>query len=255
MDRQNLKKLWQSEEKKVLKGWDFSYLDNRWSHSPTTWDYDKIVRKFKSETDLLLDMGTGGGEYLLTLNHPYIQTFVTEGHLPNVELCKRTLSPLGITVKQVFEDDKLDFNDEFFDIIINRHESFNIEEVSRVLKPNGLFITQQVGRDNSIDLNSMILPEYKSLYPNQTLENQINIVKSTSFDVLFQAEEYPITRFYDIGAIVYYAKAIEWEFPNFSVEKHFSQLCNMHRKLEQQGYIESREHRFIIVAQKNNIQK
>ena len=49
-------------------------------------------------------MGTGGGEYLLTLNHPYCNTFATEAYLLNFELCSRTLTPLGIDVRQVFND-------------------------------------------------------------------------------------------------------------------------------------------------------
>lgn len=49
-------------------------------------------------------MGTGGGKFLLTLDHPYNLTSVTEAYPPNVELCKNKLSPFGIEVKQVFDD-------------------------------------------------------------------------------------------------------------------------------------------------------
>ena len=46
--------------------------------------------------------------------------------------------------------DKIDDNE--FDIVINRHESYNEKELFRILKPNGLFITQQVGAYNNKDL-------------------------------------------------------------------------------------------------------
>ena len=90
-------------------------------------------------------MGTGGGEFLLTLNHPYKNTSVTESWGPNVKLCKEKLEPLGVEVKEVFNDNELPFEDDTFDIIINRHESFDIKEIKRILKVDGIFITQQVG--------------------------------------------------------------------------------------------------------------
>ena len=34
----------------------------------------------------LLDMDTGGGEFLLSLGHPFERTAATEGYPPNVEL-------------------------------------------------------------------------------------------------------------------------------------------------------------------------
>ncbi|MFZ5966929.1 MAG: hypothetical protein ACOYVK_07115 [Bacillota bacterium] len=53
-----------------------------------------------------------------------------------------------------------------------------------------------------------------------------------------------------MGALVYFTKIIEWEFPGFSVEKCFDKLCKLHDKIEQHGFIDSIEHRFLIVAYK-----
>ena len=38
--------------------------------------------------------------------------------------------------------DNMPFDDDSFDMIINRHGNYNVKELYRVLKPNGLFITQ-----------------------------------------------------------------------------------------------------------------
>jgi ubiquinone/menaquinone biosynthesis C-methylase UbiE len=46
-------------------------------------------------------------------------------------------------------DNKLPFGDNYFNVIINRHESFNLTEVNRTLKRGGYFITQQVGNKNT----------------------------------------------------------------------------------------------------------
>ncbi len=34
---------------------------------------------------------------------------------------------------------------------------------------------------------------------------------------------------YDVGAIVYYLKAVPWEIPDFSVEKYFDKLQEIHK--------------------------
>ena len=59
---------------------------------------------------------------------------------------------------------------------------------------------------------------------------------------------FPYLHFYDVGAIVYLAKIIEWEFPGFSVDTCFDALCKMHEELKRKPYIESYGHRFIIAA-------
>ncbi|MNV99115.1 hypothetical protein D3C71_1944380 [compost metagenome] len=61
---------------------------------------------------------------------------------------------------------------------------------------------------------------------------------------------FPVLRFRDIGALVYFAKIIEWEFPGFSVEKCYDRLIRLQQQLERDGYIESMEHRFMIAAVK-----
>ena len=95
----------------------------RWSLCPGT-----ILRwcgEFLRPGVRLLDMGTGGGELLLTLGHPYELTSVTEGWEPNLALCQKKLAPLGITVKY-YDSEKgvpLPFPDDSFDLVIDRHES------------------------------------------------------------------------------------------------------------------------------------
>ena len=58
----------------------------------------------------LLDFDTGGGEFLLSLGHPYGNTAATEGYPPNVELCKKELQRLGIDFKAC--DDALKYYEE-----------------------------------------------------------------------------------------------------------------------------------------------
>lgn len=249
MNYKELKEIWKQEENMSFKGWDFSYLDGRWKRESLPWDYKNIVEKYLEPNHKLLDMGTGGGEFLLKLKHSYKNTSVTEAWQPNVELCKERLSPLGICVKQTYEDNKLPFADNSFDIIINRHAAFNIKEVRRVLKSTGKFITQQVGGDNNKILSGKLIKNSKMKFSDFTLNNTSNDIKNNGFKLLYENEYFPSLKFYDIGAIVYFARVIEWEFPGFGVENNFEQLCKLQKELNKTGYIESFEHRFMIVAQ------
>lgn len=244
------------EEKNIFEGWDFSYLNGRIEEGKTTWDYKTIVEGYLEPGFKLLDMGTGGGEFLLTLDHPYAKTSVTEGYEPNYKICLHKLSPLGIEVKKINEDSNIPYEDNCFDIVINRHESYDLSEVYRVLKPNGIFITQQVGGKNNANLAEKLLGSSEIKETDFTLENELSKVEKEQFEVLYHNESYPILKFFDLGALVYFCKIIEWEFKGFSVENNFSELLKLNDELDQQGYLESIEHRFVYVLRKtvtNNV--
>lgn len=248
MNNKEQKDVWQKEEQKGFQGWDFSHIEGRYRSGEISWDYKEIVLSYLRNNHLLLDLGTGGGEMLLEFGHPYRRTFVTESYPPNIKYCEKNLAPLGITVRGVTDDQRLPFENASFDVITNRHESYSASEVKRLLKSGGTFITQQVGGRNNEDLSRAIIQDYQPLHPDHNLSGNVMELKREGFEILYTNESYPSIRFFDIGAFVYFAKIIEWEFPGFSVEKHFDELCALQRRLEKDGFIEGTEHRFIIVA-------
>ncbi|WP_226666281.1 methyltransferase domain-containing protein [Metabacillus litoralis] len=243
-----LKKEWLKYEKLNFEGWDFSHIKYSWENEALPWNYAKIIKNYLSKDLQLLDMGTGGGEFLLTLNHPYEKTSVTEGWKPNIELIKSKLVPLGIKLAPIGDDDIIDYSDNSFDMIINRHESFNIEEVKRVLKPNGVFITQQVGGENGNRLSKILIPNFQPKYETHNLMNTLHDLKENDLDIMFAEEVFPYQKFFNMKALIYYAKVIKWEFPGFSVENHYIQLLTVYNELKKNGYVLNNEHRFIVVA-------
>ena len=252
MNKNELLKFLQAEESKSFTGWDFSYLDGRWDEESLPWDYKKIIFEYLKPDHQLLDIGTGGGEFLLSLNHPYCNTTITEGYLPNYQLCVNKLRPLGIRILNYVGDEILnDINDNQFDIVINRHESYNEEELYRILKPNGIFITQQVGAYNNRDLATFFDENHIDSFPELTLDKALNRLKSNNFNIIYKDEYFPILKFYDLGAIAYFAKIIQWEFINFNVKDNIDKFLLLQEQLKQKGFISSKEHRFIIVAKKN----
>ena len=249
LNKEQLLKYLQEEESKTFKGWDFSYLDGRWEDEELPWSYRDIVLKYLNPSLYLLDIGTGGGEFLLSLNHPYKNTSITEGYKPNYELCLDKLGPLGIKVYNYVGDEIFKtIDDNQFDIVINRHESYNEKELKRILKPNGLFITQQVGAYNNKDLATFFDENHIDQFPEMILENCLERLKHNKFQIIYKNEYYPMLKFYDLGAIAYFAKIIKWEFLNFNVVDNIDKFIVLQEELNTKGYILSKQHRFIIVA-------
>lgn len=53
----------EKEEQAAFKGWDFSYLENRWDEQELPWNYEDILKKYLNPDYKLLDMGTGGENF------------------------------------------------------------------------------------------------------------------------------------------------------------------------------------------------
>lgn len=245
---ETLKEKLKKEEEKSFEGWDFSYLKNRLVEPEIPWSYRDKVKDFLKPETKLLDMGTGGGEFLLSLSHPYNLTAATEGWEPNYELCKRRLEPLGITVEKTDDNGEIPFDDNSFDVIINRHEYYNLDEVSRVLKKGGFFVTQQVGGMNDRELSSKLIKDYSSRYVEFNLENEVTRFELDGLIVMYRNQFYGKSVFYDTGAIVFYAKNIPWNFPSFSVDSSLESLENIQKHIDKVGFYETTYHRFIIIA-------
>ena len=242
---------WKAEEQIAhVHGWDFSHVDGRVVEDALPWDYrEQILHYLKPEMQIL-DIDTGGGEFLLSLHHPYRNTSATENYPPNIELCQKTLLPLGIDFRLADGKGILPFEDERFDLVLNRHGDLNPDEIYRVLKPGGLFITQQVGAENDREQVELLCGHTDLPFPDQYLKIISDQFSQTGFEILDGRECFRPIRFYDVGALVWFARIIEWEFPGFSVERCQDQLLHAQAILDEEGCIEGRIHRILMIARK-----
>lgn len=252
MNTNELVKIWKAEEGIAhIHGWDFSHIDGRYTEQDDLpWDYRETILHYLKPDRKLLDIDTGGGEFLLSLNHPYENTAATEGYPPNVELCGKTLLPLGIDFRPGDGKEKLPFEDGRFHMVINRHGDFNPEDICRILKPGGLFITQQVGAENDRELVELLCGKGEPPFPEQYAGIVSQKFRDAGFEILEEKECFRPIKFFDVGALVWFARIIEWEFPDFAVDTHLDKLLKAQRILEENGCMEGRIHRFLLVAQK-----
>lgn len=134
-------------------GWDFSNMkfdvvDN------SKFQYFDEINKNILPTTVLLDIGTGGGEKLINLiSNNCLMKIGTDFSKEMVNTAIHNITKESNNVK-FFEMDSesILFPSEFFDIICARHTPFNVEEIYRVLKSKGIFISEQVDEDDCLEL-------------------------------------------------------------------------------------------------------
>lgn len=227
---------WQAEERQPFTGWDFSYLANRWIDETPPWSYEEMARELMTTSRAVLDLGTSGGEKLLGFKDVFPPRVVaTEGYPPNFRLAQERLAPLGVEIVEsdasLFEI--LPFEDATFDLVIDRHTAFNIAEVERVLTPRGIFLTQQVDGRNISDLSAAFDCEQPWTY--FTLDFVLDKIRETNLVVEIAQEWTGKLIFKDVGAIVYYLKAVPWIVADFSVKRNLDHLMALQQRLEQEG--------------------
>ncbi len=236
-------------------GWDFSWLNGRLIQDDPPWDYRKSVLEHMKGIHSLLDMGTGGGEFLASLAPLPKDTHATESYPPNQVIAVRNLKPLGVAVHKFTNNLPLPFEDEYFELVVNRHDDFEPTEVKRILKPGGVFITQQVGGLNNLELNQVL--QEKLLFEFMKWELAPTLIRLYECDFVIKIAEKAAlqSKFLDIGAVVYYLKAIPWQIEGFNLEKHAEGLMKIHNIIERQGKFVTTSHRFLIIAQKKETRK
>lgn len=243
--------LWQQEEQAPFVGWDFSYLRGRMTEERPPWSYEARAAEVLQGTTSVLDMGTGGGERLLKLReHWPAKVVVTEDYPPNVHLARERLSPLGVRVEvvELTRDGVLPFGDAEFDVVLNRHSGFNPVEVARVLSPGGTFLMQQIDPRWAYDLMAVFGTEPQ--WPDETLANCVTWFKEAGLTIVTAEDWSGKFTFTDVGAIVYYLKAIPWIVPGFSVATHLDGLLALQARLEKEGALSFAAKKFLIEARK-----
>ncbi|MEO1062055.1 MAG: methyltransferase domain-containing protein [Actinomycetota bacterium] len=234
MAADHLIELWEREASQPFSGWDFSYLRGRYQEEAPPWSYDAMAISALRGVSAVLDMGTGGGEKLLELADSLpAQTTATEGHPPNVAVARANLEPQGIAVVEYDSESgqRMPFGDAVFPLLLNRHESFDAAEIGRVLSPGGRFLTQQVGADNLAELRDLF--GMRPRFLDVTLANHRRHLTDAGLHVEFAQEWRGSAEFSDVGALVYFLKAVPWEAPaDFSVRRYREVLLSLHDRPE-----------------------
>jgi SAM-dependent methyltransferase len=251
MDKNELIETWKHEQQQPFIGWDFSHLDGRMLEEQAPWSYSTRAAELMRTSSALLDLGTGGAERLLKMSSHWPKKVVaTEDYPPNFKLAKKRLSFFGAHVVAVrLEDDApMPFADGEFDLVLNRHSGFSAKEVARVLAPGGNFLTQQVHGLWAYDLLAAF--DAAPQWPEASLEKYVPQLKAAGLVIVNTREWSGRLAFTDVGAIVYYLKAVPWLVPGFSVETHQKYLSKLEHKLESGQGLAFTARKYLIEAHK-----
>lgn len=245
-------------QERPFEGWDHS-LDGR-IVTEEPWDFGALVDTFAAGSPDLLDMGTGGGEWLSRRRLPK-RSVATEGWPPNVPVAQARLAPLGVEVIAVegapdnVEQDgdsgagALPFADGSFHLVVSRHESYVAPEVLRVLAPGGRFATQQVDSHIARDFHRLLDESPPPIAKFWDLNFAVWQIVKAGFTVEDQAQGAQIMRFADIGALAWYLKNLPFIIPEFSIDRAYARLERLHDGMGQRG-IEVRQPVFRLTARK-----
>ena len=156
----------------------------------------------------------------------------TEGYPPNLRLATERLAPLGVQVVEVKSNDAvaLPFSDASFDLVLNRHGGcMHIAEIARVLTPGGTFLTQQVHGQTLLDL--LTLFSATPPWPDATPARYLPLIAQAGLELVDVREYTGAETFADVGALVYFLKAIPWLVPDFSVATHTAPLLELQARV------------------------
>lgn len=252
MDPIQLIEIWKSEEQQPFTGWDFSYLHGRMVEDQPPWSYTTRAAELMRRASAVIDLGTGGGERYLKLREYWpAKAVATEDYPPNVHLATQNLAPFGVRVVDTpaTDDAPMPFMDGEFDLVLNRHSGFNAAEVARILAPGGTFLTQQVHGLWALDLIEAF--GAKPQWLDSTLDKYVPRLKAAGLTITDTRDWSGRLVFTDVGAIVYYLKAVPWLVSGFSVETHLQNLLALQRQLENGESLTFAARIYLIEAHKN----
>ena len=232
-------------------GWDFSHVKKL--EEGKGWEFfQEVVKKVKPK-DLLLDIGTGGGEAILKIAYKVGFIYGIDHSVSMVTTARNNLKKLNYKNAKflLMNSSHLDFPDNYFDVVTDRHCDFGATEVYRVLKKGGYFFTQQVSEGDQLNIKKAFGRGQAYGVKDGTLKDKyLKQLKKAGFKKI---------KNYDYNSKIYYKTDKDYIFhlrytptiPEFGEgEKDFEILGRFIEKNKTEKGIETNSKRFMITAQK-----
>jgi SAM-dependent methyltransferase len=234
------------------QGWDFTRV--RDETDPVPWDYMEVVRRYLRSGDRVLDVGTGGGEKLLSLASHFGAGIGVDmsAEMIATALANRAALSADHVRFMPMRAEALQFDDAEFDVVLNRHATVAPGEVLRVLRPGGYFITQQVGERNTQAICAIfgcgVGGEY-AIDPSQELAALARAFQERGCRIICTAEYDVRYWFLDLESFLFWLKAVGIP-EDFCIERHWRQVDQIIDAYSTPKGIETNEHRQLLIVQR-----
>ena len=130
-----------------LKNWEFSKIKYEEEYL-TQWDMYEILNNCCTSQSKVLDLGTGGGEKVLTKFPNVSEILATDFSEEMIKTANENLknaNKKNIIFRQM-DNLNMDTSDEYFDIVVARHTPTNAKQIYKTLKTNGILILRGVDK-------------------------------------------------------------------------------------------------------------
>lgn len=239
-----------------VDGWNFSWFEGRATEERPPWGYARILADRMGALAgvpgaAALDLQTGGGEVLATIPAGPPVLVATECWPPNVEVARRNLVVLGAQVVGMDDEyDDLPFDDAVFDLVVSRHPvGVRWDEIARVLKPGGTYLSQDVGHGSVGELTEFLMgPQPEPDGPTRDSKWSVLDAEAAGLTVVDLREFRGRMEFYDIAAVVHFLRKVIWIVPEFTVEAYRDRLRSLYDRIEAEGPFVATSVRFLIEA-------
>lgn len=238
-----------------LIGWDFSRMKTDREGQP--WRYTDVVSAYVKPEDHVLDVGTGGGELFLSLAHLFAQGVAVDHSARQITTALANKAKAGNTniAFQVMEASQLDFPLSSFDLVLTSHLKIYPAQVAKMLRPNGYFITEIVGRRTHLNLLEAFGYTPDDFGPDWWQERVELVAQFAAVGcrLIAQGEmevPYWIT---DFDSLIFYLKSVPWpDDDNFDIVKQWRGVQRiLERHVSPRG-VETSDHYELVIVRKQD---
>lgn len=234
-----------------LKGWDFSRVGV--TSVGEKWDFYEEVLKHCKKSDLLLDIGSGGGEKVLQLAKSV--SFIA-GIDESRDMIKAANENLGKSqfrnvVFFLMNARQMAFRDGLFNIATTRHSAFFAGETARVLADGGAFMTQQVSEADKFNIKKAFgRGQNFGIEDGTSREKSIRQLEDTHFADI-KSFEYDAQEFYHTPEDLIFLLCHTPIIPDFGCQaEDFELLAQFIEENKSATGIRTNSRRYMIIAHK-----
>jgi SAM-dependent methyltransferase len=233
-----------------VEGWDFSWFEGRATEERPPWGYARLLGEHIARATAALDIETGGGEVLATVADPPALLVATEGWWPNVEVARTRLSTVGARVVAVADAPTLPFHDARFDLVTSRHPVVVLwDEIARVLRPGGTYLSQQIGPGTNRELTDFLMGP-QPVNESRSAASARMGAERAGLEVVSLRQCALRVEFFDVGAVVHFLRKVHWTVPGFTPEIYDAALRRLHAQIERDGSFVSTAQRLLVEARR-----
>ncbi|EJW19311.1 methyltransferase domain-containing protein [Paenibacillus alvei] len=233
-------------------GWDFSQVKS--ITEGLNWELFTEVRGLCTKSDMLLDIGTGGGESVLPIADNVLQLIGIDASASMIRTARANLEAAQKPNVRFIQmnAELLKFPDRHFDIITCRHSEFSAAEVARVLTDDGVFLTQQISEGNKLNLKQAFgRGQAYGVESGTLLRQYIAELREAGFTHI-QSVLVQLTQYYQTSDDLLFILTHTPTIPDFGQYEHDMRSFNQFvaDNMTNKG-IRTNEERFAILARKH----